>query len=288
MTTTWPGTQSSTQMTVNSTGPWNTSTNVRPCVWLPPGASPHGAVQQQFVDLRGITPTYSSRPGAPSLEFRGYAPQQHSNLPLQPSFSPAVAPLAFSPGGASAQLSACAASPFYAAGFAEFAVAAGAAAAPASTPSVIVFLDVDGVLHPEMGKIIFTETCCRRLARIIHCTGASVVLSSTWRKYEDKFEKLSKVFGCLQLPPIFDRTPDFGGVFRRDAEICDWLDRHPGVVRWIAIDDIPLDSFDSPHAKRLVGHFVNTRSEAGLSEQDADKAIALLTSGGFMSPRKVA
>lgn len=56
---------------------------------------------------------------------------------------------------------------------------------------------------------------------------------------------------------------------KREAEICEWLDRHPSVGTWIAIDDMDLLSSDSEHARRLRGHVVHTNADTGLTLQDA-------------------
>lgn len=139
-------------------------------------------------------------------------------------------------------------------------------------------MDVDGVLHPDSGQIIFFEQSCLLMARIVQVTGASVVVSSTWRKYPDKMEKLGRIFDALGLAPIHDVTPDFaGGFLVRDAEICDWLDRHPDVSRWIAIDDFNLVGLNSPHTGRFTGHFVQTDTLVGLQPQEAALAIQLLS-----------
>ena len=45
----------------------------------------------------------------------------------------------------------------------------------------IVFLDVDGVLHPTHGETFFDSICMQYLRAIIECTGAVIVLSSAWQ-----------------------------------------------------------------------------------------------------------
>jgi hypothetical protein len=76
-----------------------------------------------------------------------------------------------------------------------------------SAPGV-VFLDVDGVLHPLMvefrdGKLsdehLFKEECMRYLKRIVDETGAELVLSSSWRQFEGPKEKLAKALAVHGL-----------------------------------------------------------------------------------------
>jgi hypothetical protein len=152
-----------------------------------------------------------------------------------------------------------------------------AAVTPKASPTKIIFLDVDGVLHPEEQQVLFHEPACRQLERIIKTTGASVVLSSTWRKYKDKTEKLNKILDVMEIPRVYSRTPDYGGIYQRDAEICNWLDENgAGLTHWIAIDDFNLPGFNTSHSPRLVGHFVHVTSGC-LKPGDGDLAIRLLT-----------
>lgn len=72
--------------------------------------------------------------------------------------------------------------------------------APIKCPPV-VFLDVDGVLHPLIvhmrdGKLnadhCFKRSCMLLLKRIVEESGAELVLSSSWRQFDGAREKLSK------------------------------------------------------------------------------------------------
>jgi len=151
--------------------------------------------------------------------------------------------------------------------------------ASAPGPEIVLFLDIDGVLHPYEGDKIFDEPCCRLLEEIVKRTGASIVLSSTWRKIPRQTDLVNKLLVHLGLAPIVSRTPDLGGGGDgRDAEICDWVDRHPSVKQWIAIDDMDLAGGPSPTSQRLRGHFVRTEKNTGLTPKDKDLAVHLLTS----------
>ena len=48
----------------------------------------------------------------------------------------------------------------------------------------VIFLDVDGVLHPYHSRPNqqFRAHCMRRLKAIIDTTGAKIVLSTSWRR----------------------------------------------------------------------------------------------------------
>lgn len=150
----------------------------------------------------------------------------------------------------------------------------------APTPLIadtVIFLDVDGVLHSLYGEDLFRESCCALLRRIVQTTGASLVLSSTWRTEPGKIAVLNGVLRQWGMNPVVDRTKELDD-FPREFEICEWLDRHPHVARWIAIDDMDLQGADTVQAKRLCGHAVRTNANTGLLSQDADLAIQLLFS----------
>lgn len=149
-----------------------------------------------------------------------------------------------------------------------------------STPEAVIFLDIDGVLHSLMGSDLFRETCCGLLVDIVRGTGASIVLSSAWRTDARARATVTQVLKKLKLANYIDMTKDLSAVMRRQvprsAEICEWLDRHPGVQRWIAIDDMDLVNEPGDSAKRLRGHFVRTPSTSGLSPQHLELALKLM------------
>mmetsp|Transcript_21199 Transcript_21199/g.53550 ORF Transcript_21199/g.53550 Transcript_21199/m.53550 type:complete len:141 (-) Transcript_21199:262-684(-) len=111
-------------------------------------------------------------------------------------------------------------------------------------------------------------------------TGARIVLSSTWRTQAKSFAMVDQLLKQLRLAPIYDRTKDLTKHMRRhiprEVEVCEWLDRHPGVLRWIAIDDMDLAAGPSKEASRLRGHFVHTSSNVGLTKKDAELAVNLM------------
>lgn len=144
----------------------------------------------------------------------------------------------------------------------------------------VIFLDIDGVLHSLYGQDIFRESCCSLLQQIVRATRSVIVLSSTWRTQARSRTMVDNLLKRLRLPPIVDVTKDLSAMFHRhvprEVEVCEWLDRHPEVMRWIAIDDMDLASEPTEHAMRLRGHFVNTNPHTGLVPPDADLAIRLM------------
>jgi len=149
---------------------------------------------------------------------------------------------------------------------------------PSSAPSLetVIFLDVDGVLHSLYGEDLFRDDCCSLLKSIVQATGASLVLSSTWRTELGKIAMLNAVLRKWNLAPVVDQTKELD--FTREFEICEWLDRHPQVGRWIALDDMDLQAGPTLYAARMRGHFVRTSPHTGLTARDAELAIQSLTS----------
>jgi hypothetical protein len=145
--------------------------------------------------------------------------------------------------------------------------------------STIVFLDVDGVLHPtyEAFSKRFHVGCMRALARILKTSGATVVLSSTWRTNPQSIGQVNEALAQYGCNAIADSTPCHATSVR-EQEISAWLASHAGQVgRWIAIDDIELcGNWADPCSMRMKNHFVHTNKNTGLTEADVELALRLL------------
>jgi hypothetical protein len=138
-----------------------------------------------------------------------------------------------------------------------------------------IFLDIDGVLINRKSlrqasglRSNADPDCVAELNRITDATGARIVVTSTWRRQGRRFvtDALRKwgvsgqVVGCTPVMSV----PDRGN------EIQAFIDayRRP-VGSFIIIDD---DS-DMLH---LMPRLIRTNYEAGLTQADADRAIAML------------
>jgi hypothetical protein len=99
-----------------------------------------------------------------------------------------------------------------------------------------------------------------QLATIVRATGASVVLSSSWRQFPKAVLEIAAAMIAHGLAPPIGSTPSLL-IGNRASEIGAWLlqnQRRLGpTLRWVAIDDTGL--------KGLGSHFVKTR-KWGLSE----------------------
>jgi hypothetical protein len=101
----------------------------------------------------------------------------------------------------------------------------------------LIFLDIDGVLNckktpnPRKFPYVIDSELLVRFRRLLERTGASVVLSSTWR-YDPAGIFSAKHYGV----PFIDVTPDMPGE-PRCKEILEWLRSKPEVTRYAVIDD---------------------------------------------------
>jgi hypothetical protein len=142
----------------------------------------------------------------------------------------------------------------------------------------VVFLDIDGVLNSLRTALLtngfphdFSERSMKQfdsfaiqlIQRLCSETGASVVLSSSWRI----LFKVHEVANGLNLP-IIDRTPNFNAI--RGKEIKAWLEKHPGVTHYVIIDD------NSDMCADQKDHFVQTDGREGFLLKDYVRAMKIL------------
>lgn len=163
-----------------------------------------------------------------------------------------------------------------------------------------LFLDIDGVLNahdfnPEAMCGPIHRDKVDRLNRVLRATGAKVVLSSAWRYLVHRgecnlmgMEWLLRSHGMLAnrlvgitRPDTMERRPYTGNPAEwpvdneRGRQIADWIVgpgwRHYGEAgRHVVIDDLDLGIAEAGHP------FVQTDGTVGLTDADADRAVALL------------
>jgi len=143
----------------------------------------------------------------------------------------------------------------------------------------IVFLDFDGVLHPDPCRdhTRLFEHAPRLAAALAPFAQLAVVLSTAWRT-EHGAQALA-----MQLPPALrqrvvgatrafheiDRRPALAA-YRRQAECQDWIDREQPQRCWFALDDRP-DQFE-PYCDRLIA----TDGQRGLDDTTLNRLCFLL------------
>jgi hypothetical protein len=191
------------------------------------------------------------------------------------------------------------------------------------TLSKVIFLDIDGVLQPchwqyrhdhiheiqaiyddllnrvgvdysvydkyDVAAVVYDwhPVAVAELRRILEQTGASIVISSDWRRFPlnspvvvlNRLKDFFRIYGMADY--VVDCTPDFiYGTTRkpdleeykniyetRVVEILEYVKAHPAISKWVAIDDLSLDEYLPDNAVVTWDY---------LNPETADKCIALL------------
>merc|ERR1712039_690987 len=174
----------------------------------------------------------------------------------------------------------------------------------------VVFLDVDGVLLPtgSVETIVvdgvalpvrdtvresdFAVSALGNLRSIVQQTGATIVLSSEWRRTESLKSSIGAVLRSHEVPVVRDVTPIFHAKAelqevhpvlawceRRAREIGKWLKDHPEVTAWVALDDLDFAWADSVRAAGtpwMKARSVHTNDKICLTDDDAAEAVQIL------------
>ena len=166
-------------------------------------------------------------------------------------------------------------------------------AAPAAAAAPVIFLDIDGVLNRTRTAthIRLEPDLVARLKAIVASTHCEIVLSTFWRHFEEYIRYILHRYG-ISGASVIGRTP--GGALReclatdpadeaqyrnRAAEIRAWLAAHPTVTKFAILDDRGTASDEG-----LAAHFVQTKSDVGLTDDDVERACAILTSVDLVWP----
>ena len=149
----------------------------------------------------------------------------------------------------------------------------------------VVFLDIDGVLNSYQylsrtsmeDAGIYDELDPQKvdlLQKLVVQTGASIVLSSSWRESFENMMPLDYVARSLLAVlkehslSIYGMTPLLKG--QRDGEIRQWLACHSEVDSFVVLDD------EHYNWKELEAHWVKTSYYVGLTEQNLQQAVDIL------------
>jgi len=166
--------------------------------------------------------------------------------------------------------------------------------------SKIIFLDIDGVLNSErqhdrcVNKGIapvdgfgyaFDPIAVDNLKRIVEKTGADIVISSSWKLWG--LDAMQRMWTRRGLPgKVIDITPntesdemllsvdldymDIPAI--KGSEIKEWLTtRGHDVTHYAILDDLP-DMLPEQES-----HFIQTDPRIGITEEDAEQIIKILT-----------
>lgn len=147
-----------------------------------------------------------------------------------------------------------------------------------------VFLDFDGGLVNRNSLMkhsgrhsVADPPCVLALNRFLAATEAVIVVSSVWRMSGlDSVRYHLRKWGVegriLGITPDLTRVPQDHTLWvnvERGTEIAEFLKNHPEIERFVIVDD------DSDMGE-LKHRLVQTKFEAGFTESDADRAIALM------------
>ena len=231
---------------------------------MPPRCSfnsftPRGAVQQQVNEaLR------NARLQSPQLQPQQLRPQvaayyqpQFAQLHAAAAEEKAAALALAEQGKGQPPTSAATGTASTAAASAASASVAGAAASSSAQPSLngrIIFLDVDGVLHPTTNAHFFLPRSMMSLRQIVEQTGAAIVLSSFWQATPAGRQQVNEALRNWGIPAFIACTVTAGdpgsGPMRRAMEIASWVKAFPHLCArgWVALDDLDLRQIGPPPA----------------------------------------
>ena len=150
----------------------------------------------------------------------------------------------------------------------------------------VIFCDVDGVLNnagtterSPGGCVGVSGELIGNLRKIVAATGARIILSSDWRLVRNHPER-KKDYRYLVIRlritaslTIDGHTDDIRWN-RRGHEIRKYLKDHPEIKEYVILDDLPFRDFA---VQNLLPHLVLTDPEYGLTDEDARKAIRILS-----------
>jgi hypothetical protein len=141
---------------------------------------------------------------------------------------------------------------------------------------MIVFLDIDGVMHPvDRRDGVFS--CVNEFERVIRASDADIVISSSWRS-DHQIDDLRSRFSSDIAARIIGVTPDHYDGFAaekygREKEILHWLlaAGRQG-ESWVALDD--SEWMFSP----ACGHLLLVDGNLGFDDRAADALSKRLSS----------
>ena len=172
-----------------------------------------------------------------------------------------------------------------------------------------IFLDVDGVLnntkytkkihdkynmHFIAHEMPFDPKCLKRLGKLVHATGAKIVLTSSWRK-DLKCEVVLKARLKEYGVKIYDMLPLESHSSERGATIKQWLNEHVEIekdvmyadnvpyetkitynCKYIVIDDYSYDLYERINSSNII----MCNPNKGFTDSDMVLAIYKLNSEG--------
>jgi len=142
----------------------------------------------------------------------------------------------------------------------------------------VIFLDIDGVLATDESQRIrkkfwfddktspFDQRCVRVFNTILKLTDSEIVLTSSWRLFNDLAE-IGKIFDfnrVLKKPVAI--TSELGD---RDLEIETFIKENE-IGSFLILDDLQINCFPD--------NFIRTQASTGLNKTHIEKAYKILMS----------
>lgn len=153
----------------------------------------------------------------------------------------------------------------------------------------VVFLDFDGVITIQATRWNISLPHIKRVKQICDTTGAKLVISSSWQRYENGEHKtpeervaywlegvlMKRVKGDLRdffEKYTYDMTGRFYGEYGnvRGSDIKSWLVRHPEVDSYVILDD------ESDMLDEQLWNFVQTDMGFGIQDREVSLCIDIL------------
>ena len=160
----------------------------------------------------------------------------------------------------------------------------------------IIFLDIDGILNTSSDRRI-NRNMVKRLSRLVKDTNSKVILHSGWRFwFNENMQPLNGQAKNLQeelwkegitlsgkTPDLSDenikKTQTFSKV--KASEILSWLDRQSDIDSWVVLEDLDLKN------ETVKKHQIMPDPDTGLTDEDIDKAMALIMDNSRFQERKL-
>ena len=151
----------------------------------------------------------------------------------------------------------------------------------------VIFLDIDGVLNSEEWDkyvqsftygarfnscYLLSQEMILRLQNVVFQTNAEIVLTSSWRTDVQALNALTKQLSLYHL--CLRDTTLYSTYNTRADDIHEWLRSHPDVRSYVIVDDYD-DGFSNDEV--LVAHFVQTNYFQGLTSEEAEKIVEILS-----------
>ena len=146
----------------------------------------------------------------------------------------------------------------------------------------VLFLDFDGVLHPDGAEVDQLFCHIPMLERALRqVEDLDIVVSSSWREVhplDEIREYFSPDIGCrvvdvTPVRPSLEKIPSELWSFVREAECATWIVENRPLAHWMALDDHAWRF--GPSSPRLL----LIDGKRGLTAQDVDQLLVQLNAG---------